>query len=111
MRQVRDPRREVRRLLLELAQLRVELLHAVAQLAHLGDRAGGVGSGLLELGDVLARGVPPGLQLLGLVQHRQAALLELVEAREVQLDALQCDAGLDLVPVLAQEFRVVHGVP
>src|SRR5439155_11102598 len=108
---VRDPGRQVHRLLLELAQLLVEVLPPLAQLAHGGDRPGRVAAGLLEPGDVLARRVAPGLELLGLVQQREPALLDLVEGREVELYALEGDAGLDPVAVLAEELEIVHGTP
>jgi hypothetical protein len=111
VRQVGDPRGDVRGLLLELAQLVVQLLHAVAQFAHGRNRASGVLAGFLELRDVLARGIALGLELFGLVQQRQSAFLDLVETRQVQRGALERDAGFDLVAVLAKELEIVHGIP
>ena len=56
-----------------------------------------------------ARRVAAGLQLLALVEQRQAALLDLVEAAQVHLHALEGDAGFDLVAILAEELEIVHG--
>src|SRR5947207_1342769 len=44
-------------------------------------------------------------------RKREPALLDQIEAREVELHALQGDAGLDLVAMLAQELEIVHGLP
>ena len=47
-------------------------------------------------------------ELLGLVQHGEAAVLDRVEAAEVHGHALERETGLDLVAVLAEEFQIEH---
>src|SRR4030067_351341 len=75
-----------------------------------GGGAPGVLAGLLPARDLLAGRVAARLELLGLVQQREAALLQIVEALEVDRHALEGDAGLHPLAVGAKEFGIVHGL-
>src|SRR5439155_16063814 len=89
VRQVGDPRGERFALLLELLQLLIETLDAIPDLAHRGDLGLGGIARLLAPRDLLARRVAPRLELLGLVEHGEAALLDLIETLEIRRHALE----------------------
>src|SRR5262249_43832958 len=89
VRQIGDPGGERLALLLELLELGIHRLDALAHLPHRGDLGVRRLTAPLAGRDLLARRVAPRLELLALVQELEAALLDAVEAAEVHAHPLE----------------------
>ncbi len=107
VRQVWDVEHEVLKLSVRLPDLRVQLRDLVAQALHLSDQTLPFFR-VLRLADQLRACVALGLDALDLGDHAPAALIELEDPIDRNIDALGGDASAEFVWVLSNNLDIQH---